>query len=218
MGEDKKVLIISGGKAYDDLISALVSKEQYSLIIAADSGLNAAERLNLKPDCIVGDFDSVSQSVLEKYKALSVPIKTFPREKDMTDTQISLELAMSHKPARIDIVAATGCRLDHVLANIHLLMNPMQAGIDAFIIDINNKIYLRNNSFDIEKDKQFGNYVSLLPFSEKVTNITLKGFKYPLEYATLLAGSSLGISNEIVDSTASVIFEEGILLVIESKD
>lgn len=218
MCDDKKVLVITGGKAYDGLISELVMKEHYSMIIAADSGLNSADRLNLKLDYIVGDFDSVRQSVLEKYRAMKASIKTFPTNKDKTDTQIAIELAMSHNPTRIDITGASGSRIDHMLANIHLLMLPMQTGIDACIIDQNNKIYLRNKSFSIKKKEQYGSFVSLLPFAGNVSGLTLKGFKYPLNNALLTAGSSLGISNEILDEEARVSFGEGMLLVLETKD
>lgn len=218
MCDDKKVLIISGGKAEDALISDLVQKEHYSMVIAADSGLNSADRLNLKLDFIVGDFDSVEQSVLQKYKDLSTPIETFPTEKDKTDTQIAIELAIMHNPSVIDITAATGSRIDHMLANIHLLMLPMQLGINACIIDNNNKIYLKNESFVIKKEEQYGRYISLLPFTEKVRGLTLKGFKYPLDNVTLSKGSSLGISNELLDEEASVLITEGILLVMETKD
>lgn len=216
--EENKILIITGGKAEDDFIATLIKKEQYSMIIAADSGLMAADRLNLPLDFIVGDFDSVKGSILQKYKETSTPIETFPTEKDKTDTQIAIELALMHNPSAIDIVGATGSRIDHVLANIHLLLLPMQLGISAAILDPNNKIYLKKESFQIQKSKQYGSFVSLLPFTDKVSGLTLKGFKYPLDHITLCEGSSLGISNEIKEEVALVELLEGILLVIEAID
>jgi thiamine pyrophosphokinase len=218
MYDDKKILIISGGKAEDGLISDLIRKNHYSMIIAADSGLNSADRLNLKLDFIVGDFDSVEPAVLQKYKELSTPIETFPTEKDKSDTQIAIELALMHNPSQIDITAATGSRIDHMLANIHLLMLPMQLGIKACILDINNRIYLKNESFVIKMTEQYGKYISLLPFTEKVRGLTLKGFKYPLDNVILTAGSSLCISNEILDEEARILMTEGILLVMETMD
>jgi len=213
-----KILIITGGQVEDSFLSARVSQEQYSMMIAADRGLATADRLNLPLDFIVGDFDSVPEEVLKKYRELSTPIETFPREKDKTDTQIAIELALRHNPTSLEIIGATGSRLDHVLANIHLLLLPMKIQVDAFIVDRNNKIYLKNESFAIQKDKQYGDYVSLLPFSEKVNELSLKGFKYPLNKVVLTTGNSLGISNEILEVEASVEFTEGILLVIESRD
>lgn len=218
MEKDNKILIITGGRIEDSFLVDLVKKGQYSKIIAADHGLMAADRLGLTLDYIVGDFDSVSEAVLKKYHEISTPIQTFPTEKDKTDTQIAIELALMHNATAIDIVGATGSRLDHVLANIHLLLLPMQLNIKACILDTNNRIYLQNQSFTIHKEGQYGDYVSLLPFTEKVSGLTLNGFKYPLNQITYNAGSSLGISNEIKDEAAKVEISEGILIVIESRD
>jgi thiamine pyrophosphokinase len=216
--EVNKILIITGGQVDDSFLNKQLDKEQYKLLIVADHGLMAADRLKLKPDFIVGDFDSVSPSVLDKYRNASTPIQTFPKEKDKTDTQIAIELALSKHATSIDIIGATGSRLHHALANIHLLLQPLKQKVHACIIDGNNKIYLRDNSFTLDMDKQYGNYVSLLPYGEKVSGLTLKGFLYPLDHIIYESGCSLGISNEIVEKEAFVEFEDGILIVIESMD
>jgi len=215
---ENKILIITGGQIEDQFLTELILSQQYSMVIAADHGLTAADRLDISLDFIVGDFDSVEEPVIAKYREKSTPIETFPTEKDKTDTEIAIEFALMHNPTGIDIVGATGSRLDHVLANIHLLMLPMQVGVTASILDPKNKIYLKKESFQVHKDKQYGNYVSLLPFTEKVTGLTLKGFKYPLDNVTLIAGSSLGISNEMKEEEARVEFSQGILFVFETKD
>lgn len=216
--EANKILIITGGQVKEEFLRQLVREECFTMIIAADHGLIAVDQLGIPLDYIVGDFDSVPEEILMKYRRSSTPIETFPREKDKTDTQIAIELALSHHATSIMIVGATGSRLDHMIANIHLLLLPMQKNIDACIIDGNNKVYLKQENFQIEKIKQHGDYVSLLPFSEEVRDLTLVGFKYPLNSIILTAGNSLGISNEIVADIASVTFSTGTLLVIESRD
>ena len=218
MEGNNKILIITGGQIKEEFLSGIIKKEEYTMMIAVDYGLAAADKLKLPIDFIVGDFDSVPEGLLDQYKEKSIPINTFPTEKDKTDTQIAIELALKYHPSQLDIVGATGSRLDHVMANIHLLLLPMQLGIPAALLDSGNKIYLKSKSFCINKQSQHGNYVSLLPFSEKVTGLTLKGFKYPLDHIVLSAGSSLGISNEIKEEDAYVEFMDGSLLVIEAKD
>jgi thiamine pyrophosphokinase len=213
-----KILIISGGHIDEDFLGRLVSENAYSMIIAADRGLLAADLRDIRPDYIVGDFDSVPSGLLEKYKQMSTPVRTFPTEKDKTDTQIALELAMMHNPSVIDIAGGTGSRLDHVLANINLLLLPMQLGIKACILDSNNRIYLSDKSFTIDRSSQYGRFVSLLPFTPEVTGLSLKGFKYPLNKITMTAGSSLGISNEIIEDKAYVEFISGILITAETRD
>ncbi len=213
-----KILIISGGHIDEDFLGRLVSENAYSMIIAADRGLFAADLRDIRPDYIVGDFDSVPSGLLEKYKQMSTPVRTFPTEKDKTDTQIALELALMHNPSVIDIAGGTGSRLDHVLANINLLLLPMQLGIKACILDSNNRIYLSDKSFTIDRSSQYGRFVSLLPFTPEVTGLSLKGFKYPLNKITMTAGSSLGISNEIIEDKAYVEFISGILITAETRD
>lgn len=215
---NENVLIITGGQVDEDLLKSRVMTESYTMMIAVDYGLTVADRMNLPLDFIVGDFDSVSETLLQKYRGKSIPIQTYPAEKDKTDTQIAIELAIEKHATNIELFGATGSRLDHVLANIQLLMLPLQTNVNAYILDNNNKIYLKKESFTLQKAKQYGNFVSLLPFSGRVDGLTLTGFKYPLDGITLSVPSSLGISNEIVEEEAFVRFTDGIMIVIESKD
>ena len=71
---------------------------------------------------------------------------------------------------------------------------------------------------EIEKSKQFGSYVSVLPVKADAKGVTLEGMKYPLEHADFSCFSSLGVSNEIVADVAKIQVEKGFLLVIESRD
>ena len=221
MAEDvsrkNKVLIITGGHIEEALLQDCVSKEQYTKIIGADRGLIVADRMNLPLDFIVGDFDSVMKSTLAKYEGIT-PILTYPTEKDKTDTELAIDLAISIGAKRIDIIGGIGTRLDHTLANIHLLKQAMEQGIDINIIDLNNRIYLRNKSFTIKKAEQHGVYISLIPFTDMVDGLTLKGFKYPLYNITMKTGTSLGISNVLIEDEGIVEFKNGILIVIEAKD
>jgi thiamine pyrophosphokinase len=212
------ILIISGGFIEEAFLQDLIGRRAYSMIIAADHGLVMADKLHIPLDYIVGDFDSVPEELLKKYRDTSVEIKTFPPEKDKTDTQIAIELALMHAPSTIDLVGAMGSRLDHTLANLHLLMLPMQLNVEAHLLDQNNRISLRQSGFTLTKAGQYGDYVSLLPFAGEVKGLTLTGFKYPLNHVTLSPGSSLGISNEIKDEEARVELSEGILVVFESRD
>ena len=215
---DIRILIITGGHIDEEFLRSLLDKEMYSLIIAVDRGLLMADRLNVEPDYIVGDFDSVPMNLLNEYKTKGIPIETFPRMKDKTDTHIALEMALTHKPLLIDLVGATGSRMDHTISNMDLLMLALNQGICARILDNNNKVYLMKNSFTINKKNQYGDFISLLSFSYQVKGLKLNGFKYPLNGITLTAGSSLGISNELVSDEGRVEFDEGILAVFETKD
>ena len=188
-------------------------------IIAGDRGLEALYQLKIIPNHVVGDFDSVSPEILEFYKKQpKIIFHTYNAEKDNTDTDIALKLAIQMKTSEITILGALGKRMDHAIANIHILKDALGANIPCQILDEHNRIYLVNTEKTLEKDKVYGKYISLIPLTSTVEGLTLKGFKYPLNKYNLPIGTSLGISNEIIEDIAHIEMEKGILIVIESKD
>ena len=188
-------------------------------IIAGDKGLEALYQLKIIPNHVVGDFDSVSPEILEFYKKQSqIIFHTYHPEKDNTDTDIALKLAISLKSSEITIMGALGRRMDHAIANIHILKDALETNIPCQILDEHNRIYLINKEITLEKNRVYGKYISLIPLTSEVKDLTLTGFKYPLNNYDLPIGTSLGVSNEIVENIAQIKMKKGILIVIESKD
>lgn len=220
-----RILILTGGQLEENFLKQYLEeqKEAFSFIICADRGLEAADKVGLKVDGIVGDFDSLKQKeLLKKYQAMEtkVEIRSFVPEKDWTDTHLAIDFALEKNPKEIVILGATGTRVDHLLGNLNLLMMPAKKQIPAYIIDPWNKIYLLygETEYVIRKEKAYGRYVSVIPFTPMAEHVTLEGFKYPLRDVTMTMGNSLGISNEIVDKTAKIKLNSGYLLIIESDD
>lgn len=213
-----KTLIITGGKISADFALTFFEKKEYECIIAADKGLEVLDKLCIKPDYIIGDFDSLEEGILCEYSENGI-IKLNP-EKDFTDTEAAIRLAIEKGSDSITIIGATGSRLDHVLANISLLMIPLEAGIPAYIIDENNRIRLIDKTIEIKKTDCFGNNLSLIPYTDEVSGVTLKGFYYPLNNKNIsrFKELSLGISNKITEDKCIIKIKSGILIVIESRD
>ena len=215
----KQCLILTGGRVDYPTASGFLKENQYDLIIAVDGGLAAARQLGIKPDYCVGDFDSVAEDVYVEFKKQEgIAWETHPPEKDQTDTELALSLAIREKAERIHLFGATGTRMDHTLAAIGLLMMPMEQGIECFSIDANNRITMINKGITLKKSELFGKYVSLIPYTEKVTGVTLTGFKYPLTDYTFVQGNGLGVSNEVIEEEAQIQLKSGKLLLIESQD
>lgn len=188
-------------------------------MIAVDKGLEILYELNIIPNHVVGDFDSVNIEILQFYQNNSqVIFHKYHPEKDNTDTDIALKLAIQLNSSSITIMGALGKRMDHTLANIHILKDALEVGIPCQILDTHNKIYLVKDNITLVKNKTYGKYISLIPLTTIVEGITLEGFKYPLNNASLSIGLSLGVSNEIVEDRATIELKQGILIVIESKD
>ena len=212
-------LIVSGGQTDRDFAYKVIKNGGFEVIIAADSGMDFLHSIEITPDVIVGDFDSADKDILEYYRQLEmVDIIMLNPEKDETDTESAIRFAIQNGADCITILGGTGSRIDHMLGNVCLLGIGLEERIDIFLLDKNNKIRMIDKELSIEKEKQFGKYVSLIPFGGNVEGLTLKGMKYPLDNYNMGGFNSLGISNEIVDDTALITFEKGVLLVIESRD
>ena len=214
-----QVLIITGGNVNEQFLIDFINKNPHCIRICVDGGLRIAYDNQLELDYIVGDFDTIDKEIIRYYKEeTEVPIREFNPVKDNTDTDIALELAISLKPMEIVIIGGMGSRMDHTLANIQILKKPMEAGIRAYLLDEHNRISMIDSNVIIDKQSQYGDYISLLPITQNIINLTLKGFKYPLQAAKMEYGESVGISNEIIDEKAEISFDSGILLMIEASD
>ena len=145
------------------------------------------------------------------------PIVKLQPEKDETDTEYALLMAIDKHPEEIVVMGATGSRLDQTMASIELLKYAVDAGVDAIILDPTNRIRVARGETVYTKDKAFGYYLSVLPFSEDLTDLTMKGFKYEIEEFTLKKGISRCISNELASDRA-VINCSGYYIVMETCD
>lgn len=211
-----RFLIVTGGSIDYVWAKQWLEKRSYDYVIAADSGLEHACALDIPVDFILGDYDSINPGVLERFTH-STQTVTYPRRKDFTDTHLALLTAINKGAENIDIIGATGSRLDHTMTNVFVMKAALDAGVFCAMYDAHNKIYLLDGTVHIEKCRQYGAYVSLAPMSSEVT-VSLSGVLYPLEHFVLKQGLSLCQSNEISEEDAVIAVEDGIAVVYETKD
>lgn len=160
-----KMFIITGGNIDREFLQKVLQKNEYNKIIAADRGLEMLKKINVYPDHIIGDFDSVNKKILEQYK--NIPIIQLKPEKDFTDTHMALKLAIKEGANQITIVGAIGTRFDHSIANIHILKEALENNIEAQIINEHNIIKLINKDTKVKKEEKY-KYVSLIPLTTYV--------------------------------------------------
>ncbi|MCD7825152.1 MAG: thiamine diphosphokinase [Clostridiaceae bacterium] len=221
-----RTLIIGGGEIDLMFCREYLAKCEINTIVCADSGLDIAFQLGLPVNYAMGDFDSVSKEILLQYEnqeaedSQKIRLVRYPAEKDATDMHLVLDWVVDRLPSEILILGATGRRLDHFLANVNILMKPLSYGIPAYIIDPHNRIYLLDHSHIFRREEMFGNYISLIPFTEEVSAVYLRGFKYELEGRNFTLGESIGVSNELAEKKDAALLEfgEGVLIAIESRD
>lgn len=214
-----KTLIVTGGTIDDAFALSYMKEQKFDYFIAADSGIRFFIKAGIRPDEVLGDFDSADPDQLSALrKDPHIVFHQYRPEKDAVDTELALMLALDKKSSEIHILGGTGTRLDHVLGTVRLLGFAMQRGVCCYLADAHNRIRLIQKQTILKKSEQYGEYVSLLPLTTQAAGVTLTGFKYPLHNHTLDGFASLGISNEIVDETAVIDLKEGILILVESKD
>lgn len=214
-----RAVIVSGGHIEDAFATEWIKEHNYDYMIAADRGMEFFYRNQLLPDLIVGDFDSVSTEILDYFQTCNqTEIITLNPVKDDTDTEFAIRTAIEKGATDITFLGITGSRIDHVLGNIELLAIGLENHVSMEMIDAHNRIRMIEQGISIHRDTQFGKYVSLIPYTKEVSGLTLEGFRYSLQQFTLKKGCTLGVSNEIAGENANIKFDEGILLVIESRD
>lgn len=187
--------------------------EDANLIICSDGGSIYAKEMNIAPDVIIGDMDSISIEVLEYFKSKGTKHVIYPKDKDYTDTEICIDYAIEHGAKIISIVSGIGSRIDHSLINIGLLNKVINNNVYGYIATDDSYIYLCNE--EIELKGEIGDTLSLIPLTLKVDGITTYGLKYPLKNGTIKIGQSIGVSNEFVDNYAKIEVKNGVLIVIK---
>ncbi|HJC15330.1 MAG TPA: thiamine diphosphokinase [Candidatus Fusicatenibacter intestinigallinarum] len=216
-----KTCIIAGGMLEREFALRFIQEQNFDIILAADRGLEFCSQENIRPTYILGDFDSLKEGVLDKYKEeRDIPIREFNPVKDNTDMDLALQQAIILGSREIHILGGTGGRLDHFFSTVQNLKKAWLKHIPAYLVDSRNLITLPcEKEFVIDRETQHGTYVSFMPLEEQVTGLTLEGFKYPLDHFTLTNMSGgLGVSNEILAEQGRVSYKDGILLMIQSKD
>ena len=185
-----------------------------NLVIAVDGGADHCRRLGIIPDILIGDLDSIDPAVLEEFRRKAVTVLRHPPRKDATDLELALDLAVTKGAREVWLLGGLGGRWDMSLANVllagskkYLALNLTLPGPDCFM-------HILHPGRPFVLPGQPGQQVSLLPLQADVSGLTLHGFEYLVENATLPFGSTRGISNILRDSGATVQFQGGVLLCI----
>ncbi len=210
-----RVIVISGGVVGDrEFLRRKIAEAVDPVIICADGAARHLRPLDIVPQYIVGDMDSIDEDTLTYFTKKGSRTKVFPKGKDETDTELALMQAFELNPDEIWIVGALGGRIDHALANIFLLVMCVKEGVQARIIDEICEVFIVEKYY--ECDGQKGETISLFPLSTEVSGITLTGFEYPLVGGKMEIGKPYGISNRLVDERGTISVESGQLLVIRN--
>jgi thiamine pyrophosphokinase len=205
MGET--IVVFAGGDPPP--ASVLEGLPESAYVIAADSGFDHAQRLGAKVDLLVGDLDSISAEGL----GLAGKIEQHPTDKNATDLAIALDAASRRRPSRVIVVGGSGGRIDHFLANAALLTASEYADLDLTWLPGDAVIHVVRDRIEVSGSP--GDIVSLLPYGGPARGVSTDGLRWPLIDAVLAPGTSLGVSNQMIDTKATVELRAGVLLTVQ---
>ncbi|MBN1758198.1 MAG: thiamine diphosphokinase [Chitinispirillaceae bacterium] len=177
------------------------------IVIAADGAVRHLGRLGIKPDVIIGDMDSIDDSLRDD--DTGIERITYSPEKDKTDTELAVEMAFERGCSQVTLLAAAGGRMDHMLGNI--ILTAKYPGRVA-IIEGNATLVAIDKSQKIRLHGAIGDRISLIPFGNSVADVMTAGLKYGMKKEGLPVCTK-GISNELECENACICISAGILLV-----
>lgn len=207
-------IIIGAG---DLTVGSFPYNPETDLVIAADGGLMYCGILEIEPDLIIGDFDSLEGEYREALKNLQADcpdkVVTLPAEKDDTDMLAAVKYGLTLGYRNFRLYGANGGRLEHTIANIQVLNYLKEQDAVGYIMDGQSMILLAQNETIRFRDSMEG-YVNVFSMNEKAHGVTIRGLKYELDHVTLNNTVPLGISNEFIGVPSEVTVEDGTLLII----
>ncbi len=181
-------------------------------VVAADGGVDRAHTLGLRVDVAIGDFDSVTPEGLAEAEADGARIVRHATEKDATDLELALDVALELAPRRLVVVGSDGGRLDHLLAGLLLLGLDRYATLEIDAVLGGARAHVVRGRRELAGTP--GELISLLALHGPATKVATTGLAYPLRGERLLPGSSRGVSNVFAEAEATVSVGRGVVLAV----
>ena len=191
------------------------SPEQGDYIIAADGGLRYLEAAGVRPDMVVGDFDTLG------FEPAHDNVVRLQVMKDWTDTFVAMEKGAELGYRFFVFHGCLGGKLEHTMANLQHLVWLARRGMTGWMTD--GRVWVTAIfSDDCAKSGRLTlpardrGMVSVFCMGDKAQSVTLKGLKYTLDDAELTGSFPLGVSNEFIGAPADIEVKKGCLLVMTS--
>jgi thiamine pyrophosphokinase len=208
MSTDNKCIILANGKPPAKSNLNYLHKQGYTTLICADGGANSARKMNVLPNIIIGDFDSITSESLKYFTGKSKIIK-ISRQND-TDVEKCIKYAIRQKMYDIVLTGVTGDRLDHTFCNLGIVIKFFQ---QAKLRIISENSLLAPYTGSVMLNTCSGETISLYGLDSK-TKILSKGLYYPLKNIPLPFGIKESTSNLAVGKKVKLDISGGIVFVI----
>ncbi len=211
MNESTVVAVVVAAATPDQLRACKIDA---NIVVAADSGLDAAFSAGWKVDVVVGDMDSVSEAALARAARHGVAIERHPVAKDLTDLELALDAAVERGATNIHVVTTDGGRLDHQLANLVVLAAPSRRDVSISASVGAHRVWVVRGRRVLPLEP--GDHVALMPIGGDAIGVVSTGLEFSLDNETLDGFSARGIANRVVGELPTVEVRGGVVLVISS--
>jgi len=185
-----------------------------AVLIAADGGAKHCLELGWTPDVLVGDFDSLPAENVDDLASRGVEVIRHPTDKDATDLELAIQLAIGRGMEDLLILGAVGDRWDQSLASFFLLDRYAQATTSIRLVDGPQEAFLIRAGEERVVEGRAGDVVSLIPLRQDASGISTQNLAYPLSDERLTYGGTRGVSNVLLSETASVALKDGVLVCV----
>lgn len=210
----KRAFIFANGEM-KGLPAGWPGRQGGDLLIAADGGARHCRALGLRPDVVIGDFDSLGEAEVNQLQAAGAILIRHPARKDETDLELAFRHAQEAGAKEVIVFGALGARWDMTLANVLLAAQEDYAEMQVRLVDGRQEMTLLRGGQTLRLQGQRGDTVSLLPLTPRAEGITTQGLEYPLQEGTLPFGSPRGVSNTLLGEEAEVSLRGGLLLCVK---
>ncbi|GAB4223829.1 MAG: thiamine diphosphokinase [Acidobacteriota bacterium] len=208
-----KVALLANGPLGDPA-AARAAVAGADLVVAADGGARHAVALGMDLDVVVGDLDSLAPGDVAALEARGVAVHRHPADKDETDLELALRLALARGARQAIVVGGLGARWDQSLATVLLAADPAFADLDLRLVEGGQEIRVLHGGRSMTLDEAPGTTVSLLPLAGPAEGVVTEGLHWPLRDEPLRFGSPRGVSNRVVARPARVGLARGVLAVV----
>ena len=211
--KNRNCILIGAG----DLTVSQIPVGEEDLCIAVDGGFEYCNLLEIVPDYIIGDFDSLSESqaetVAEIAKTAQDRVIVLPVMKDDTDMLAAIKLGLQEGCNNFRIYGGVGGRIEHTLANIQCLLYLKEHNAVGYLMDGTGMILVAKEE-EVSFRETLEGYLSVFSLSDSC-NLSLDGLKYCLKEKELTSSYPLGISNEFMEGQkATVTVHKGAALLV----
>lgn len=197
-------------------LGAIVTAED--VLVGVDGGTELLVTAGLSPHVVIGDFDSLPPAAVSELKSAQVPVIEYPREKDYTDLELALLYTLGRPERRVALVTCGAGRPDHTYANMLLVADRRFREKQVEVHDGSFRWLILHGPATTELEPSPGHLLSIVPVSDQVSGLSIRGARWELDDAIVERGSTRCVSNELAERRCHVSIRSGSAIVLIGRE